>query len=298
MAKIKLNGIELEVIEHGSRSNPTILLICGWSVQLTFWPKSFIDNLVDAGFHVVTYDNRDTGHSEKFGRFLATSPLSPHVLLARRLKSKKLTAYTLEHMAQDAVGVLDALGIEKAHILGLSMGGMITQIVAADYPQYVHSATILMSTTNRFGLPTPAARLAYDVFVARRGRSTSERAKRSLAIWKKIRTQDGGYDDQEFYDGIQSTIDRSFYPAGRKRQLEAIIATGDLRRFAQRIVAPTLVIHGSKDLLAKPHGGLDIATNIRGARFELIEGAGHDLAPNRIDQFTRLIIPHCKSHND
>lgn len=292
MAAIKANGINLEVVEYGSKSDPAILLIAGWSVQLTFWPQAFIDNLVTAGYRVIVFDNRDVGLSTKIKHFPATSPLAPHILAARILRRKKLAAYTLEDMAADSVGVLDALNIKQAHILGLSMGGMIAQIVAAKYPGRVKSATILMSTTNRFGLPTPPLRLAFDVFVARRGSNQKARVQRSANIWRKIRTQDGGYDDALFADRVQSTIDRAYYPAGRRRQLEAISATGDVRRFTRAITAPTLIIHGSADKLARPHGGLDIAASIPGSRFELIDGMGHDLPPNRIDEVTALIVRH------
>jgi pimeloyl-ACP methyl ester carboxylesterase len=188
--------------------------------------------------------------------------------------------------------VLDALGIPHAHILGLSMGGMIAQIVASKYPDRVRSATILMSTTNRLGLPTPPLGLAFDVFVSRRGSNPNSRMKRSANIWRKIRTQDGGYDETLFAEKVQSTIDRAYYPAGRRRQLEAISATDDIRKFTRRNTAPTLVIHGSADQLARPHGGLDIAASIPGSRFELIDGMGHDLPPNRIDRITRMIIQH------
>lgn len=291
MPIVQANGLDLMVEEYGSRRNPTLLLVCGWSVQLTFWPKPFIDGLVREGFHVVVFDNRDTGLSQKMRR-PATSPVSPHILAARVLKQKWLAAYTLEDMAADAVGVLDALGIERAHIAGLSMGGMIAQIAAAEYPERFETATIMMSSTNRAGLPMPPAGVAYKVFLSRRGRTAAQRVRRASQIWRTIRTQDGGYAEEELEDRLQSTIDRSFYPAGRRRQLEAIVATGDLRRFSRRIDMPSLVIHGSADKLARPHGGLDIAENIPGSRFELIEGMGHDLPPNRIPLIVDMIADH------
>ncbi|MEO1304222.1 MAG: alpha/beta hydrolase [Pseudomonadota bacterium] len=292
MTVVKANGIDVEVEEHGPRDAPAILLICGWSVQLTFWPKPFINNLVSRGYRVITYDNRDVGLSEKIRWRPPTYPFAPHIMASRLLKRKILVPYTLEDMASDATGVLDALEIDAAHILGLSMGGMIAQIVAGKYGDRVKSATILMSSSNRFGLPTPPLDLAMSVLFARGSGSRERRAARSRRIWKRIRTQDGGYDDANFNDSITSSIDRAYYPAGRRRQVEAIMATGDLRRFARRIAAPTLVIHGSADELSRPHGGLDIAANIDGARFELIEGMGHDLPPNRIGLITDLISNH------
>ncbi|MEP1144201.1 MAG: alpha/beta hydrolase [Henriciella sp.] len=292
MTIVKANGIDLKVKEYGRPNDPAILLICGWSVQLSFWPKPFIEHFVSSGYRVITYDNRDVGLSQKMRRRPPTYPFAPHILVSRLFKRKVLVAYTLEDMAADAIGVLDALGISRAHILGLSMGGMITQIISAMHPDRVKSTTILMSSTNRFGLPTPPLDLAMRVLFARSGRSSEKRAARSLRIWKRIRTQDGGYDDVSFAQNITATIDRAYYPAGRRRQVEAIIATGDLRRYTRQIDSATLVIHGSADQLAPPHGGLDIAANIKGARFELIDGMGHDLPPNRIPMVSGLITEH------
>ena len=298
MTVVNANGIDIKVEEHGPKNGPALLLICGWSVQLTFWPKPFIDNLVDAGFRVITFDNRDVGLSQKMRGLPTVSPFAPHVMASRVLKRKLLVSYTLEDMAADAIGVLDALDIHRAHIVGLSMGGMIAQIVAGKYPQRVTSATMLMSSSNRAGLPTPPIDLAMAVLFSRRRVAPEKRAERSQQIWKRIRTQDGGYDDTDFAERITATIDRAYYPPGRRRQVEAIMATGDLRRFARRIKAPSLVIHGSADLLARPHGGLDIATNIDGARFELIDGMGHDLPPNRIDLISELITDHTQGAED
>lgn len=251
-------------------------------MQLTFWPQPFIDAFVDAGYRVIVFDNRDIGLSQKMRFFPPTSPFALHVLAARFLKSRYLTAYTLEDMAEDARGILDALEIEKAHILGLSMGGMITQILAAKHPERVLSTTILMSSTNRLGLPLPPKLLAARVLLAPAFSTARASRNRSEKIWRTIRTEDGGYDEAQFDAGLTATIDRSHAPAGRKRQLEAVIATGDLRKWTRRITAPTLVIHGSKDLLAPPAGGMDIAACIPGSRFELISGMGHDLPPNRL----------------
>lgn len=295
MSILQANGIDIKVEEYGHKASPAILLICGWSVQLTFWPRPFIDKMVASGFRVITFDNRDVGLSQKMKGRPPTYPFAPHIMASRVLKRRILVSYTLEDMAADAVGVLDALDIDRAHIVGLSMGGMITQIVAGNYPDRVKSATMLMSSSNRFGLPTPPIDLAMGVLFARGGGTQEQRAARSARIWKRIRTQDGGYDDEQFGAQITSTIDRAYYPPGRRRQVEAIMATGDLRRFARKIEAPSLVIHGSADELARPHGGLDIAANIKGARFELIDGMGHDLPPKRIGLIANMITDHASS---
>ncbi|MBO9452961.1 alpha/beta fold hydrolase [Tropicibacter sp. R16_0] len=295
MPKLRANRINIEYQEFGDPASPPMLFIGGWSVQLTFWPQPFIDAFVDAGYRVIVFDNRDIGLSQKMRYFPPTSPFALHVLAARALKSRRLTAYTLEDMAEDARGVLDALGIDRAHILGLSMGGMITQILAAKHPDRVLSTTILMSSTNRLGLPLPPKRLAARILLTPLLSTAKASRRRSEKIWRTIRTQDGGYDEAQFNAGLTATVDRSHALAGRKRQLEAVIATGDLRRWTRRIKAPTLVIHGSKDLLAPPAGGKDIASCIPDARFELVSGMGHDLPPNRLDYLTNLIRAHLNS---
>lgn len=295
MARIKANGIQLEYMEYGNPDDPAIVFVGGWSVQLIFWPQELIDAVVSQGFRVIVFDNRDVGHSQKMWHFPPTSPLAGHVLLARFLGSRRLTAYTLEDMAEDTVGLLDALGIEQAHILGLSMGGMITQIAAAKHPDRFLSATILMSSTNRLDLPKPPLSLLAHLLFSPRFLSRNMARRRSERIWRKIRTQDGGYEDSTFKAGVSSTIDRSHSPAGRMRQMEAIFATGDLRRFAKRISTPTLVIHGTEDPLAPVEGGQDIAASIPQARLELIEGMGHDLPPKYLGRISSLVTGHLAS---
>lgn len=292
MPQLKANGINIEYEDYGRPEDPAILFIGGWSVQLIFWPRPLIDALVDEGYRVIIFDNRDVGRSQKMRLFPATSPFAAHVLMARFFRSRLLTAYTLEDMAEDSVGILDALGIERAHILGLSMGGMITQIVAGKYPDRVLSTTILMSSTNRLGLPLPPLALAARVLINPRFIGKASHKRRSEAIWRSIRTINGGYDDTDFRAGISSTVDRAYAPSGRKRQLEAVVATGDLRRWTRRIKAPTLVIHGSKDLLSPPAGGRDIADCIPQSRFELIPGMGHDLPPNRLKEIIGMVKQH------
>jgi len=294
MSIIKANGIDIKIEEYGPKNGPAILLICGWSTQLTFWPKDFIERLCEAGFRVIAFDNRDVGHSQKFDSHLTTYPLAPHIMASRLLRTKVFLAYTLEDMANDAIGILDTLDIRRAHFLGVSMGGMITQILTSKFPERVISSTILMSSSNRFGLPGPPPLLALELLFRRARNDRRGSLKRSQRIWRKIRTQDGGYSENELENSLNSTIDRSFYPAGRRRQLEAVMATGDLRRFLRKIVSPTLVLHGSADILSRPHGGIDIAENIRGAKFELIDGLGHDLAPNKIEEISDLVIQHAR----
>jgi len=295
MARVKANGIEIEVEEHGRRAHPAVLLIMGLAAQLTHWPKAFIDALVDAGYRVVAFDNRDIGLSEKLHAKRALKPAT-YLMAAQLFGLRGLAPYTLHDLASDAAGVMDSLEIEKAHVVGASMGGMIGQLLAANHSARVDSFTAIMSSTNNAKLPGADPALIREIFAAReKPRTRDEIVERTLRIWNLIGTPDGGNDPVEFRRKIEGAVDRCNYPAGVRRQIAAIIATGDLRRWSRTIAAPTLVIHGSVDPLAPFQGGLDIAATIKDAKMELINGMGHDLAPRHLPKITELIVGHIRS---
>lgn len=295
MALVKANGIEIEVEEFGAKSDPAILLIMGLAAQLTFWPKPMVDALVDQGFRVVRFDNRDIGLSQKMHEARAPSPALTMTAI-RMLGLKSLAPYTLLDMAADSVGVMDALGIDKAHVVGASMGGMISQVLAARHPGRVKSLTAIMSSTNHRRLPQADPAVIRKLFTTRVGVKThDELIDRIVAFWGVIGTPDSGNDPIEFRNKIAASIERCNYPAGVRRQIAAIVATGDLRPFAKAVKAPTLVIHGSIDPLAPLPGGLDIAASVPGARMEIIDGMGHDLPPKHLTKITELVAGHARS---
>ncbi|MEE2691864.1 MAG: alpha/beta hydrolase [Pseudomonadota bacterium] len=295
MAFVKANGIEIEVEDFGDKSNPAVLLIMGLSAQLTLWPTAFVDALVARGFRVIRFDNRDIGLSQKMHEARALSPFL-FIAAARLFGAQRLAPYTLHDMAADAVGVLDALGVESAHVVGASMGGMIGQIVAAAYPGRVRSFTAIMSSTNNPALPKAEASVLKALFAKRPpAKSRDELIDRSVEAWNIIGTRDGGNDPVEFRKRIAANVDRCTYPAGVRRQVAAIVATGDLRRWTRAIAAPTLVIHGSADPLAPNAGGRDIAANVEDAKLEIIDGMGHDLPPKHLPKITELVADHLKS---
>jgi pimeloyl-ACP methyl ester carboxylesterase len=295
MPIVNANGIEIEVEEYGSRADPAILLIMGLAAQLTLWPKPMIDGLVSAGFRVIRFDNRDIGLSQKFHEKRAPSPALTMTAI-RMLGLKSVAPYTLHDMAVDAVGVLDALDIPSAHVVGVSMGGMIGQLVAAKFPTRTRSFTAIMSSTNNRRLPQADPALLRQLFGARtRPRTHDELIDRIVALWNAIGTPDGGNDPAEFREKIAASVARCNYPSGVRRQIAAIVATGDLRPWTRKIAAPTLVIHGSLDPLAPPAGGRDIAANVKGARIEIIDGMGHDLPPKHVNRITELIADHARS---
>ena len=292
MAKILSNGLKLEVEEFGKSSDPSVLLIMGLSAQLTRWPDAFVGSLVDSGFHVVAFDNRDIGLSEKLVSDRASSPLAVALLNTVGLASL-LAPYKLTDMAKDTAGVLDALDIERAHIIGASMGGMIGQILCAEYPERVMSFTALMSSTNNPALPKAHPKVSWEVMTARnRAHTREELVDVTLGIWTMIGTKNSGRDPVEFRQSVADSIDRNSSPAGIRRQMAAIIATRDLRAWTRKITTPSLVIHGSDDPLVPVENGLDIAAEISNARLEIIEGMGHDIPP----RFVATVVDHVVEH--
>lgn len=291
--KVSANGLEIEIEQHGSPDDPPLLLIMGFSGQLSLWPDEFVEELVGRGFRVIRYDNRDIGLSQKFDGVKAPHPIW-QLLVKRVLKNRRMAPYTLEDMAADAVGVLDALAIEKAHILGVSMGGMISQIVAADYPERVLSLMPVMTSTNAPGLPGPDKQVRKILFQAARNRPETEEeaVAAGMRFFTAIGSPGGEERRAEIEELIRKNVARSFYPEGASRQMAAIIDTGDLRPWARRVRADTMVVHGVADPLILPPCGADVADHIAGARFELIEGMGHDLPQALHGRLADLVAGH------
>lgn len=295
MARTKANGVEIEFEEFGSRTDPAIVLVMGLAAQLTLWPKPMIDGLVGGGFRVVRFDNRDVGLSQKLHEKRAPSPAVTMAAI-RLLGIRSVAPYALEDMAADTLGVMDALAIDRAHLVGASMGGMISQVLAARHVDRVKSLTAIMSSTNHRRLPQADPDILKKLFSARtRPRTHDELVDRIVDIWNVIGTSDGGNDPVEFRSKIAASVERCNYPAGVRRQIAAIVATGDIRPYAKSIKAPTLVIHGSADRLAPLPGGLDIAATVPGARMEIIDGMGHDLPPKHLRKITELVAEHARS---
>jgi pimeloyl-ACP methyl ester carboxylesterase len=292
MSQIKANNLTIEYEDTGPKDGPVMLLIMGLAAQMTFWPDAIIKAFTDAGFRVVRFDNRDIGLSAKVHGKRAPNPIAQ--VAARLIGLNGLAPYTLHDMVADTVGLMDALKIERAHVVGVSMGGMIAQLMAATRPERVASLTSIMSGTLNPRLPGPSSRVTVPLFLSRpKGKSRGELIARAVQMWSLIRTE--GDDHAELEAKIASGFDRSYYPAGVRRQLAAIIATGDLRPHLAKITAPTLVIHGSKDPLAPVEGGRDSARNIKGARLEIIDGMAHDLPKKFLPQISALIEGHARA---
>jgi len=294
--QVTANGINIEVEDHGNPEDPAILLVMGYTAQLIYWPMDFVNGLVAEGFRVITFDNRDVGLSYKFDGVRPPHPIRQ--MVAKRFSPKRQMApYNLGDMARDAVGVLDALEIDKAHIVGASMGGMIGQLIAADHADRVLSFTPIMSSTNGPGLPGASAEVRKVLMQTARAkaRTPDEALELGLAFSSLIASEEGRSRPDERRAMMKLAQERGFYPPGPKRQMAAIIDTGNLRPVAQRITAPTMVIHGADDPLIPSACGADIAANVKDARFELVEGMGHDLPPSKLPAMVDLIAAHCRA---
>jgi pimeloyl-ACP methyl ester carboxylesterase len=291
VARIKANGIEIEYETFGKKSDPALLLIMGLGAQMTLWPEAFCTGLAERGFFVVRFDNRDCGLSTDFGT-AGVPDLAAAV--GKLMSGKKVEApYLLDDMAADAIGLLDALGIDHAHMVGGSMGGMIAQIVAVKYPQRTRSLVSIMSTSGRPGLP-PGKPEALAMLTAQPEGSTREQL---INHGIKLRTVIGspGFpaDPAELRALVERNIDRRYYPEGASRQYLAIIASGDRVELLKTVRVPTLVLHGADDPLLPPDGARDVASLVPGAALELYPGWGHDVPDEMVPILVERIARHC-----
>jgi pimeloyl-ACP methyl ester carboxylesterase len=285
----RANGLRLAYDEFGEPGQPVILLVMGLGTQMIAWPESFCRGLAQRGFHVIRFDNRDIGLSEKLDG--ARVPKIPGLALSSRLRLPTRVPYRLRDMAADTVGLLDSLGIPRAHFVGASMGGMIVQIVAAEHPDRVLSLTSIMSSSGDRRLPSARPEVMAAMLKRAVGIEKPD-LENTVAFWRLIGSPAYQPSDAALIERIQASYQRSFYPQGYARQMAAIIADGSRVSLLKRIVQPTLVIHGKQDALVPVECGIDTARHIRGARLELIDGMGHDLPEPLLPRFVDLITGH------
>jgi pimeloyl-ACP methyl ester carboxylesterase len=275
MTAIAANGISIEYETFGDPASPPMLLVMGLGAQMTLWPVEFCEALAARGFYVVRYDNRDIGLSTKFDA--AGMPDMPALMMKLMTGQKPETAYTLDDMAADGVGLLDALGIGRAHIVGASMGGMIVQMIAANYPERTLSMTSIMSTTGNPSVP-PAKPEAMAVLTNRPQTADADTiVEYSVKAARIIGSPAYPAAEERLRTRARADFERSFSPLGAARQMAAILASGDRRAKLAKISTPTLVIHGDMDPLVPIEGGRDTADCIPGAELLVIPGMGHDL---------------------
>jgi pimeloyl-ACP methyl ester carboxylesterase len=292
VARVKANGIEIEYETAGNKSDPALLLVMGLGAQLTIWPDSLFNGLAQKGFYVIRFDNRDTGLSSDFGTWgLADIPAS----LQAAMKGEKVKApYLLDDMAADAVGLLDVLGIDKAHMIGASMGGMIVQIIAAKYPQRTRSMVSIYSTSGRRGLPQGKPEALAMLGSVPENDTREARVRHGMKLRQTIGSPGYPTPEAEMRAFVEKNVDRRYYPEGVGRQYVSVIASGDRVGLLKTIKAPTLVLHGEEDPLLPVECGRDVAKLVPGAEIETWPGWGHDFPKALIPKVIERIAQFCK----
>jgi pimeloyl-ACP methyl ester carboxylesterase len=286
-------GIEICYEEAGDRANETILLIMGLGVQLTHWPDEFVEALVERGYHVVRHDNRDIGLSQKMGD--AKPPHFAWQLLRARIGWKAKVPYSLSDMADDAAGLLDAIGIEKAHVAGASMGGMIAQLMAINHREKLHSMTSVMSTTGNFKLPQ-ADKPAMKALTSRPASLDEDvLVEHGMMIAQAIGSPGFPRDEERARARTRANVQRNVYPMGLPRQLAAIIDDGDRTERLAGVTTPALVLHGEDDPLVKCGAGVATAEAIPGAKLVTIPGWGHDFPLELVDRLADEVAAHASA---
>jgi pimeloyl-ACP methyl ester carboxylesterase len=290
MPQAKNGDTILEYDTFGDPDDPVLLLIMGFTAQMTAWDERFCSLLADQGFHVVRFDNRDCGLSSK----TEGEPPDVMAMVTALLGDGEVpeVPYTMSDMAADAMSVVEAVGADRAHVVGASMGGMIAQVCAIEHPAKMLSLTSIMSTTgaNDVGQPEPTAMQALLTPPPEEREAFIERGVEMSHIIGGPLT-----DDDRARERMGAAFDRSFYPQGAAFQMAAIVGTGDRTERLHGVTAPTLVIHGAVDPLVTPSGGEATAAAVPGARLHVYEQMGHDLPEPLWPEIVELIGSHARA---
>jgi pimeloyl-ACP methyl ester carboxylesterase len=261
--------------------------VMGLGTQMIGWPDAFCQALAARGFQVIRYDNRDSGRSSQLRQY------RPPTIRQLLLRDRSAAHYSLADMAEDGIGLLDRLGIARAHVAGASMGGMIAQTMAARHPDRVVSLASIMSNTGHRWKGTPGLRV-YPMFMRRPADNREGAIESTLSTFRLIGSPGFPFEEEELRRVAQLSYERGYNPAGTARQLAAILAAGDRVDELRRITAPTVVIHGTRDRLVRPSGGRETVQAIPGARLVEIEGMGHDLPPGAWNRIIDAIVSNAQ----
>ena len=290
--QIVANGIGIEVDDQGPAGADPLLLIMGLGMQLIGWPDELVQMLVARGFRVIRLDNRDAGLSQGFDHLgvpnLALAALQHTLHLGVR------APYRVADMAADALGVLDALGIQRAHVCGASMGGMISQHLAAGHPDRVKSLTLMMTTSGARRLPQAHWKVHKAMLSRPDGRNPAEVVAHLQRLLTLIGSPAYTAEPERLRARLQQSVQRAWRPAGTARQLAAIVSDGDRSELLSRIRSPTAVIHGQADPLVPVAAGHDLHSRIAGARADIVPGMGHDLPLQLLPRFADTIADNAR----
>ena len=289
---VHCNGIELFYETRGPEDGVPLVFVMGLSAQLVFWPEGMLDALANRGYRVIAFDNRDAGKSTYIRKPFKYGPVQ--AILRHMVGLKVHAPYTLNDLVNDTIGLMDALGVQQAHLVGASMGGMVVQLAAATRPDRVLSATSIMSSTNSPLLPPPKPS-ALKTLVAPRVKieTVDQYVEFGLGMMAKLGgTLDPGRDELE--NMFRRSWERGLNPRGVRNQFLAILATGNLTKRLKRVRCPAQVIHGGADPLIRPAGGKASARAIPGARLAILKGMGHDIPPTVQPRIADLIDANCQ----
>ena len=294
MSTLQANGLTLGYDSFGDADDEALLLISGLGVQRLRWADSFCERLAVKGFHVIRFDNRDAGESTYF----PSAPAPDFAALVAALNAGLALAvpYTLHDMANDAVGLLDGLGISRAHVVGRSMGGMVAQLLASTHAPRVRSLVSIMSSTGHPSLPATAPDVMAMLMRPAPDPHADEAAflTHGVAFARRIAGTGFPFDEAAHRAVLRAELMRTQGSGGMSRQIAAIAATGSLRPLLARVQAPTLVVHGSDDALIPPGCGRDTADHVAGAKFLLVEGMGHDVPAALHEQLVHAITTNAQ----
>ncbi len=291
MTTYQANGIEIDAEQLGEQTGVPLLLIRGLGTQRTAWPEAFLAGLVDRGHRVITFDNRDVGLSTKF-RDAGSMDLGE--AMGRWARGEPIDApYRVDDMALDVVGLLDALELETSHVAGISMGGMIAQLLAARHGERVRSLASIMSSSGAAGLPGPTPEATAALLSVPENPDDRESVVRHTVETEKVFASPGYPPGDAYLRAVaERAYDRCYCPDGVGRQLLAVLAGGERAELLKTIRVPTLVIHGVDDPLIPVEAGMDTARRIPGAELRLVPGMGHDVAPGLIPTLVEAISEH------
>lgn len=290
--RVLANGLQIEVDDQGPRDGRPLLLIMGLGMQLIAWPEELVQALIHRGFRVIRFDNRDIGLSQGFDAH--GLPNMPMAMMRYALHLRVPSVYSLRDMAQDALGVLDALGISRAHVCGASMGGMIAQHLAAGAPSRVASLTLMMTTSGSRKLPQPSMRVRRELMTRPMGPGSEAAVAWVQRLFGVIGSPAYPMSPERVRAKATASVQRAWHPAGSARQLLAIVADGDRSAMLPRIASPTLIIHGVDDPLVPVGCGEQLASLIPGANADYIAGMGHDLPDALLERFADGIAQNAR----